>query len=117
MGAWPPQPPQPPTGGYPPAPPPGGGYGPPPPSPAAGGPLRPMTLSDVLDGMFRIVVRNLRTIGLTLPVIALPIALLVSWLQRESLGGLGLTALFNNPTAFTAAMEASRGPLFWAMYS
>ena len=107
MGAWPPQ---------------GDGgqqWGPPPGAPAQPGPapgawsyqppaaepdrtdpatgLRPLTLSDVLDGMFRLLVTNVRTYVLVLGVLLLPVNVVSSYLQHRSMGGRGLFAVLSDP--------------------
>ena len=53
--------------------------------PQAPGRLRPLTLADVLDGMFRLLVSHWRVYLLTLGVIVIPYQILGNWLSAESM--------------------------------
>ncbi len=78
----------------------GPGYGR---EPGAGPPqLRPLSLGEILDGMFRLLVRHWRTYLLALGVIVVPVNLLTSYLGYETGGGVGLLEQFNNPAASEA---------------
>lgn len=92
MGDWPP--PGPPTG------PPLGGAPPPPIGAAAV--LRPLTLADVLDGMFRLFLAHWRTYALALGIVLIPQNFIVAYLSAEVFGGSGLFEQFSNPAAAEA---------------
>ena len=104
---------EPPPGSYPPAQSPGpqwGGpqagpaWGGPPQLPKAGGertgplPLHPMTLGDVMDGAFRLLKANLRTIVLVSAVFVIPVNVVVAFLQRDVLGGRGFLDVLSDPS-------------------
>ena len=103
-------------------PPPGPPYGPPgwgapspyPPLPKAGSartgplPLHPMTVGDILDGAFKLLKANVRTIVLVSAVFLIPINLVGAFLQRDLLGGYGLLQLANDPSLVDQA--ANTGP-------
>ena len=108
--------------------PPGAAGGPPgwgvpspyPPPPKAGSartgplPLHPMTFSDILDGSFRLLKANLRTIVLVAAVFLIPVNLVAAFLQRDLLGGYSMLRLLNDPSLFEEA--ASAGPSNAALY-
>jgi hypothetical protein len=103
-------------------PPTGPQYGPPgwgrpypyPPLPKAGSartgplPLHPMTFGDILDGAFKLLKANLRTIVLVSAVFLIPVNLVAGFFQRDLLGGYGLLQLANDPSLLDRA--ASSGP-------
>jgi len=111
-------PPSGPPGSYRPAPPPAPGWGGQPGWPQAGAapgwggpqlpkagsertgplPLHPMTVGDVMDGAFRLLKANLRTILLVSAVFVIPVNVVVAFLQRDVLGGQGLLDVLNDPT-------------------
>lgn len=88
-------------------PPPGGGYGQPygfGPQLAKGGdartgplPLHPMSVGDVLDGAFKLLKANIRTILLVVASIVVPIQLLSAFVVRDQVSP-GLLNLFSDPT-------------------
>lgn len=94
MDSWSSGPQPPPSWGPPPA-----GYTPP-----QAPRLRPLTIGDVLDGMFRLFIANWRTYVLAIGVLAVPFNFLLSWAQVEALGGLGLIEQITNPAASEAAL-------------
>lgn len=61
-----------------------------------------MTLGDVLDGMFRLLVANWRTYVVALGVILIPLNFIVSYLTTEVYGGAGLIEQVSNPAAAEA---------------
>ena len=85
-------------------------YGPP--LPKAGSartgplPLHPMTLGDVLDGAFKLLKANLRTIVLVAAAFLIPVNLLAAFLQRDLLGGNSILRVLNDPSL----VEQSAGP-------
>jgi hypothetical protein len=97
--------------------PPSPGWGPPspyPPLPKAGSartgplPLHPMTFGDVLDGSFKLLKANLRTIVLVSAVFLIPVNLVAAFFQRDLLGGHGFLRLMNDPSLLEEA--AATGP-------
>ncbi len=103
----------PPPPGYPPPqpgygpptyPPPGYGYPVPPPLPKGGSaetgplPLHPMTVSDVLDGIFKILKANFRTIAVIVAVLVVPVQLVVAFGERNLLHGQSIIKAFNDPS-------------------
>jgi hypothetical protein len=92
------------------------GWGPPPPGypplPKAGSvrtgplPLHPMTFGDVLDGAFKLLKANLRTIVLVSAVFLVPVNLLAAFFQRDLLGGYSLFRLLDDPSLAEEAASA-----------
>ena len=64
--------------------------------------LRPLTLSDVLDGMFELFTVNWRVYVVGLSLILIPLNFAVSYLTSEVYGGAGLIEQFSNPAAAEA---------------
>ena len=60
-------------------------------------PLHPMTAGDILDGGFRLLKANLRTIVLVAAAFVIPLNLIAAFLQRNTLGGVGFVRLLSNP--------------------
>jgi len=103
-------------------PPTGSPYGPPawrvpspyPPLPKAGSartgplPLHPMTVGDILDGAFKLLKANVRTIVLVSAIFLIPVNLVAAFFQRDVLGGYGLLQLANDPSLVDQA--AGSGP-------
>lgn len=71
-------------------------------------PMHPMTLSDVLDGAFKLFRANARTILLIVFAIILPVQVLSSFLLREQFSP-GLLNIFRDPTLAEAAAEEQSG--------
>ena len=89
------------------APPPGYGYGPPPgygpplkAGTAATGPLplHPMSVSDILDGVFKLLKANFRTIAVIVGCLVIPGQILVAFLQRNALGGNSIIDAIRDPS-------------------
>jgi hypothetical protein len=97
-------------------PPPGYGYGPP--LPKAGSartgplPLHPMTFGDILDGAFKLLKANLRTIVLVAATFLIPVNLLAGFFQRDLLGGYSLFRVLQDPSLAADAVGPSNGQLF-----
>src|SRR5436309_1175943 len=96
----PPQPPMwPPPPGYAPAP--GTMWPSPPPLPKAGDartgplPLHPMTMSDILDGAFKLFKANVRTVVLITAAFVVPLQLVAAFAQRNIFGGRGFGDLIS----------------------
>jgi hypothetical protein len=60
-------------------------------------PLHPMTLSDVLDGAFRLLRANLATIVLVTAVFFVPLELLSAFLARDLFGGQSVLRVLQDP--------------------
>jgi hypothetical protein len=90
--------------GQPSAPPGWGAPSPYPPLPKAGSartgplPLHPMTFGDILDGSFKLLKANLRTIVLVSAVFLIPINLVAAFFQRDLFPGEGLLQLIDDPS-------------------
>jgi hypothetical protein len=69
--------------------------------------LRPMTVSDVLDGAFAILKAAPATIIGFTAVFAVPVQILGAWLQRDLLGGDSLLDVINGTDSSLAALEDS----------
>ncbi len=79
------------------------------------GRLQPMNVGDVLDGMFRLLVRHWRTYVLALGIVLVPLNLLSSFTNYRVTGGLGLLDTLQDPSAGQAALSgdiAQLLPLF-----
>lgn len=80
-----------------------------PPAPAAAPALalRPMSLGDVLDGAFKLLVAAWRELVLVAAVFIVPVQLLSAYLERGALGG-GLLGALGDPAALEAMLEAEQ---------
>jgi hypothetical protein len=91
-----------------------------PPPPKAGSartgplPLHPMTFSDILDGSFRLLKANLRTIVLVAAVFLIPVNLVAAFFQRDLLGGYSFFRLLDDPSLLEEA--ANTGPSNAALF-
>lgn len=65
----------------------------------APGRLRPLTLADVLDGMFRLLVSHWRVYLLTLGVIVIPYQVLGNWVSAEAMDLGAFVNVFQDPLA------------------
>ena len=109
---WPPPPGQAQT--WPPPPSAGGGWGPAPTATLAKAgtartgplPLHPMTVSDVLDGAFKLLKANARTVVTIAAIFMVPIQSLAAFLQRDLLGGRGFFDVINDPSTARAAQDS-----------
>lgn len=72
------------------------------------GGIRPLSLGDVLDGMFRLLVGNWRAFLLALGPVLAPLAVIQGYLASRQLGGQGLIGLFTNPGAAEATLSAGQ---------
>src|SRR5436190_4088129 len=81
------------------------GWTPPPPLPKAGDertgplPLHPMTLSDILDGAFKLYKANVATIVIIAGTFIVPLQLIGAFLQRDTFGGRSFFSAINDPTS------------------
>lgn len=78
------------------------------PAPRGAGPLRPLNLGDVLDGMFRLLVRHWRTYVGAVAVVIVPPQLLLAYLQRD-LVEVGLLDVWSDPIAAQATTAPWQG--------
>jgi hypothetical protein len=67
-----------------------------------------MTFGDILDGAFKLLKANVRTIVLVSAVFLIPVNLVAGFFQRDLLGGYGLLQLANDPSLVDQA--ANSGP-------
>ena len=70
-------------------------------------PLHPMSISDIIDGAFRVLKGNVRTVITVGAVFIVPAGLLVAYLQRDLLGGAGIIGILDDPSTAEAAAESS----------
>lgn len=78
-------------------------------SAAAARRLEPMTVGDILDGMFRLLLSNWRVYLIALGVIVIPFNAVTGWLTTESVGGFGFwTDMVRTP--MTAAPPPGSDP-------
>jgi hypothetical protein len=92
------------------------GYGwAPPPLPKGGNdrtgplPLHPMSLSDILDGAFKLFKANFKTILTIVAILAVPFHIIGALLERNLLGGKGFFTLLNDPSAAATARSTGGG--------
>ncbi|GAC1313187.1 MAG: hypothetical protein NVSMB12_04510 [Acidimicrobiales bacterium] len=102
--AWSP----PPNGWAPPA------YGPPPWAlPKAGSaatgplPLHPMTVGDILDGIFKLLRANFTTIAVIVGVLVMPLQLVAAFAQRNLIGGQSILRVINDPSTASTARRGN----------
>jgi len=73
-------------------------------------PLRPLTTPDVLDGAVAIIKADPRTVLLISALFVVPVQVVVAYLQRDALGGLGFAEITSDPSlAGTAGNSDSSG--------
>jgi hypothetical protein len=70
-----------------------------------------MTFGDILDGAFRLLKANLKTIVLVAAVFLIPVNLLAAFFQRNLLGGSSVIRLLNDPSLLDQASSPSGGEL------
>lgn len=79
--------------------------------------LRPMTVGDILDGMFRLLLANWRVYLMALGVIVIPFNAISGWVTTESAGGLGFwTDMVRNPMSSTPPPAAEPSTAVGAAY-
>jgi hypothetical protein len=61
-----------------------------------------MSLSDVLDGAFKLLRANARTMVLIVATFIVPLELIIAFVQRNTLGGKGLLDALRDPTSASA---------------
>ncbi|HVF33060.1 MAG TPA: hypothetical protein VM933_08485 [Acidimicrobiales bacterium] len=124
-GAW--APPQGPPGWAPPPPQPhsptayGGGYGPPP-QPKGGDartgplPLHPMSVGDVLDGAFKLLKANARTLLLVVAAFVVPLQLVSAFVVRDQVST-GFLDLLSDPTIAESQADFALGDLAGSLFT
>lgn len=73
-----------------------------------------MTLSDVLDGSFNLFRAEVRSILLVAAAFLVPAQILVAFLQRDYLGGVGFLSILDDPSATEAALDSGDVSQAWA---
>jgi hypothetical protein len=76
--------------------------------------LRPFTAADILDGAFAVIRAAPAKVLTIAAVFAVPIQLVVAFLQRDLLGGVGLAELFTDPSSEAIAAAENDGTSGWA---
>ena len=71
-------------------------------------PLHPMTVGDILDGSFKLLKANARTLLTVTAVFTIPVQILAAFFQRDLLGGQGLFDVINDPS-LAAETQSSDG--------
>jgi hypothetical protein len=61
-----------------------------------------MSLADILDGAFKLLRANARTVLLIVATFVVPVELVIAFVQRDTLGGKGLLDTLRDPTAASA---------------
>src|SRR3954469_23370520 len=71
-------------------------------------PLHPMTLSDILDGAFKLLKANWRTVLLITAVFVVPLHIISAFAQRNVYGGRSLFDAVNNPALQSTSGDNAR---------
>jgi hypothetical protein len=71
-------------------------------------PLHPMTLSDILDGAFKLLKANWRTVLLITAAFVVPLHLIAAFVQRNLYGGRSLFDAVNNPALQSTSGDNAR---------
>src|SRR5205807_4041049 len=74
-------------------------------------PLHPMTLSDILDGAFKLLKANWRTLLLITAAFVVPLHLVAAFVQRNLYGGRRPLAAVNHPALQSTGTDKPRFPL------
>ncbi|GAC1601587.1 MAG: hypothetical protein NVS3B21_29280 [Acidimicrobiales bacterium] len=70
-------------------------------------PLHPMSLGDILDGIFKLLRGNFRTIALIVGTLVLPVQLVAAFAQRNLLGGQSILRIINDPSTATTVQRGN----------
>lgn len=70
-------------------------------------PLRPYTIMEIVDEPFVLLRENFRALVLLTGLALVPLELVTAWVQRGTLGGLGLLQLLDDPLAAQVAAETT----------
>jgi hypothetical protein len=68
-----------------------------------------MTLSDILDGAFKLLKANAKTIFTIVAMLVIPFQILAALLERNLLGGRGLFSQINDPSAVATSSSTGGG--------
>jgi hypothetical protein len=71
-----------------------------------------MTLSDILDGAFKLLKANAKTIFTIVALLVIPFQVLAALLERNLLGGRGLFSQLNDPSALATSNSTGGGSHF-----
>lgn len=72
-------------------------------------PMRPMTLSDILDGSFAVIKRRPRVVLTIAAIVLVPVQLLQAYASRASIAGMGALVVLRDPTTFASSSQARFG--------
>ncbi|HWH35688.1 MAG TPA: hypothetical protein VNT56_10280, partial [Acidimicrobiales bacterium] len=72
-------------------------------------PLHPMTVGDILDGVFKLFKANAATIVAIVAIFSVPTQLVSAWLQRRTLDGAGLLDAFGDPSVLDGEVSQPLG--------
>lgn len=70
------------------------------------GRYRPLTLADVLDGMFRLFLTNWRSYALAIGIAVVPLSIVTAWLNDRTGLNTGFLEQLNNPATSEAVFQA-----------
>ncbi len=73
-----------------------------------------MTLSDILDGAFKLFKAEARTIVVVTAAFLVPVHIVAAFLQRDYLGGVGLASLFSDASSAESAIGSDGSGQGWA---
>ncbi len=69
-------------------------------------PLHPMSVGDILDGIFKLLKANFKTIAVIIATFIVPFQILLAFLQRDVLGGRGLFQVLNDPSVASSTHQS-----------
>lgn len=70
-------------------------------------PLHPMTVGDILDGIFKLLRANFRTISVIVGVLVIPFQLVAAFAQRNLIGGQSILRVINDPSTASTARSGN----------
>lgn len=70
-------------------------------------PLHPMGVSEILDGAFKLLRANARTMAILVMTLAIPLDFLIAFLERNINGGSGFLRVFNTPSTSSQSSPGS----------
>jgi hypothetical protein len=68
--------------------------------------MHPMGLGDILDGIFKLLKANFRTIAIIVATLVMPFQIILAFLQRDVGGGRGLAQIMNDPSVASSTNQA-----------
>jgi len=69
-------------------------------------PLHPMSVSDILDGIFKLLKANFKTIAVIVGIFLVPFQILLAFLQRDVLGGRSVIQAFGDPSVASSTHQS-----------